>query len=382
MIIGVGGAGARIAKMMMDVSALDTMLISSNANDLSMMERVEDDKSRSNDYACILDTSCIAKRSPRIKKVLLNTGVLNPSPYTIRGSLLAYERSICNELIGYNTFIMVANLAGRNGVAIAPLLADMIKANNSNVRLITFAIMPFGFENDRLFRAGVALKKLSEMSDCTIVVDNDSFLTNNPDLSIERCYKIVNSMILAVFKIMTMNGEVKGLNMLSAGRDDDSINVIVRDALRMLYSNTKPDKVKSALLYLVDRSTEGISIGLIDSLSKCMRSILGDHKDHVMVKVSIMRGGGYGKGKDDGENDVHMERVSSSNDRVVTGGMIGIGAHDNNAYSAILLAEVTGIHKFDSYDPLSILPRECMLDWECSEAEIRLESLTALPNLE
>ncbi len=383
MIIGIGGAGTRIARMMMNISALDTMLISSNPSDLMGIKG--DDGSRSNednDASIGLDTSYI--EAARVKKVLLNTGVLNPSPYTIRGSLLAYERSIRNELVGYNTYIMVANLAGRNGVAIAPLLAGMIKASssvkaNNNARLITFAIMPFGFESDRLFRAGVALKKLSEVSDCTIVIDNDSFLTNNPDLSIERCYKIVNGIVLAVFRIMIMmNGEVNGLNLISAGIGG-SVDAIVKDALRMLYSNTKPDKVKNALLYIVDRSTEGISIGLIDSLSKCVRSIL-DHRDHGMVKVSMMN---RGCGGDDREsNDTYMERASSSND-LVTGGMIGLEAVDNNAYGAILLAEVTGIHKFDSYDPLGILPRECMLDWECDEAEIRLdiEGFRALPDL-
>ncbi|MEM0029970.1 MAG: hypothetical protein QW572_04335 [Candidatus Nitrosocaldus sp.] len=394
-IIGIGGAGARIARMMMNTSALDTMLISSNANDLIMEKGDEKRSGRRNGYdddiCTVLDPSShLTKTVPRIERVLLNTGVLNPSPYTIRGSLLASESSIRTRLIGYNTFIIVANLAGRNGVAVAPLLADMIKANtDSNVRLIIFAIMPFGFESDRLFRAGVTLKKLSEMSDCTIVVDNDSFLANNPDLSIEECYRIANGILLEVFNMIMLSSEVKGLNMLSAGIDDgDGIDAVVKNAVRMLYSNTKPDKVKSALLYVVDGGTEDVSIGLIDSLAKRMSSILGEYRDYVMVKTSMMSRGlrrrGYGR-EDDDENSNRVGISSnSSGNSIGTGGVIGAEAHDSSMYSAVLLAEVTGISKFDSYDPLSILPRECMLDWEYSESEIRLnvESLTALPNLE
>lgn len=357
-IIGIGGAGARIARLI-DTSALDTLLISSSANDLAMIDG-RDDNRKDHEYRRLNDGSDGTTTVARIEKVLLNTGVLNPSPYTIRGSLLAYEGSIRNILINYRTFIMVANLAGRNGVAVAPLLADMIKAN-ADARLVTFAIMPFGFESDRLFRAGVALKKLSERSDCTIVVDNDSFLANNPDLSVEECYRIANGALLEAFNVM-MSSEVKGLNMLSTGIDDDGngIDVAAKDAVRMLYSSTEPDRVRSALLYIIDGGIGGSSIGLIDSLAKRMGKMLG-HNNHVII----------------GRSTRGLSRVYGEED--------GVGANDNsNVHSAMLLAEVTSISKFDSYDPLGILPREFMLDWECSESEIRLnvESMVALPNLD
>nr|BAE03258.1 hypothetical conserved protein [uncultured Candidatus Nitrosocaldus sp.] len=406
--------------MMRDVSALDTMLISSSTNDLAITSMSMDKRRKVNEgdggrggRASSLSGGA---KEPRMERVLIETGMLNPSPYTIRGSLLAYRDRIRERLMGYSTFIMVANLAGRNGVAVAPLLADMIKANhdedeatacsNSNnnnkrkkARLISFVIMPFRFERDKLFKAGIALRKLSERSDCTIVIDNDSFLENNPDLSMDECYRIANGMLLEVFNIIMMGSEVDGLNILSAGIDS-KVDVAVKNALSMLYSNTKPDKVRSALLYIFDGSSEGVSIGLIDALAKSISSILvGRHGEYAVVRVYSKGGMMHAddenyddyEGMDDNNNNddssIGSSSISSSSDTDGTRTKAGVGdsnASDDFMHSTILLSKVTGLSKLDSYDPLSILPRECLLDWEYDESEMRLkiDSLVELPNLE
>ncbi|MEM2923979.1 MAG: hypothetical protein QW560_06180 [Candidatus Nitrosocaldus sp.] len=394
MIIGIGGAGARIAGMMRNVSALDTMLISSSASDLAIITTNMDESRRvgkDDDYEHGASNLSDGAKESRMEKILIETGMLNPSPYTIRGSLLAYEDRVRERLMGYNTFIMVSNLAGRNGVAVAPLLADMIKANisSSKVKLISFVIMPFGFEHDKLFRAGIALRKLSERSDCTVVVDNDSFLANNQDLSIDECYRITNGMLLEVFNIIMMNSEVDGLNILSGGIDD-KVDVAVKNAVRMLYSNTEPDKVRSALLYIFDESTEGISIGLIDALAKSMNSVVGKHSKYVMVRVSTKGGSRmrYMDERDDEHSNIVGTDDSSNSSSTANGVGTGTGnrtnGNNNDVHTTILLSEVTDLSKFDTYDPLSMLPRECILDWEYDEFEARLnvDSLVALPNLE
>jgi cell division GTPase FtsZ len=40
--------------------------------------------------------------------------------------------------------------------------------------LISFAVMPFKNEKDRIFNSGIALKRLRENSNCAVVLDNDS----------------------------------------------------------------------------------------------------------------------------------------------------------------------------------------------------------------
>ena len=44
------------------------------------------------------------------------------------------------------------------------------------------------------------LKRVRENSQCTIVLDNDSLLESNPDLTTKACYNIANSAIMHVVK--------------------------------------------------------------------------------------------------------------------------------------------------------------------------------------
>ena len=50
---------------------------------------------------------------------------------------------------------------------------------DSSTAVISLAIMPFKYEADRIFSAGTALRRVREVSDSTIVMDNDAFLDNN-----------------------------------------------------------------------------------------------------------------------------------------------------------------------------------------------------------
>ena len=59
--------------------------------------------------------------------------------------------------------------------------------------------MPFKYEKDRIFNSGVSLKRVRENSECTIVLDNDTLLESNPDLS-AKSYDIANSAIMHVVK--------------------------------------------------------------------------------------------------------------------------------------------------------------------------------------
>jgi len=81
-------------------------------------------------------------------------------------------------------------------VAIAPLIAKMAKQMDKNV--VSFVIMPFKFETNKLFSAGVSLRRVKESSDCLVIVDNDALLYNNPDLTPDDCYRITNDALLEV----------------------------------------------------------------------------------------------------------------------------------------------------------------------------------------
>ena len=87
----------------------------------------------------------------------------------------------------------MSNLAGKAGAGIAPVVSRICKKEQKN--LLSFAIMPFKFEKERIFQSGVSLKRLREDSNCTIVLDNDALLDSNPDLTQNQCFEIANNAI-------------------------------------------------------------------------------------------------------------------------------------------------------------------------------------------
>jgi len=82
--------------------------------------------------------------------------VLNPSVQLIRGSTI--KSQIRDEVSQYSSVIIMANLAGKSGAAMAPVVSQICKEENKSV--ISFAIMPFKYEKSRIFNSGISLKRL------------------------------------------------------------------------------------------------------------------------------------------------------------------------------------------------------------------------------
>ena len=58
----------------------------------------------------------------------------------------------------------MSNLAGKAGAGIGPVVSRICKQEQKN--LLSFAIMPFKFEKERIFQSGVALKRIRQDSEC------------------------------------------------------------------------------------------------------------------------------------------------------------------------------------------------------------------------
>ena len=169
LVIGLGGIGSKLAVQAKDSINSDCLLISNDVRDVS-------------------------SETPSIH--VLTDSVVNPSVQLIRGSTYKVTDKIRSKIEGYSTVVMMSNLAGKAGSAMAPVISEMCKELDKG--LISFAIMPFKYEKDRIFNSGIALKRVRENSECTIVLDNGSLLESNPDLSPKACYDIANSAIMHV----------------------------------------------------------------------------------------------------------------------------------------------------------------------------------------
>jgi len=301
LVVGLGGAGGRLATSIKEVLGCDSLLISHDPKDLNH------------------DSF----------KILINTNpVLNPSAYLIRGISFGARGSIAEKLESYSTIMIVANLAGKSGAALAPVVSQIGKELGKSV--LSFGIMPFKFEKDRIFFSGVSLKRLKANSDCTIIIDNDALLDSNPDLTPDSCNVITNGALMHVVSTLKNSSLPLKTNILSTSKDISDIETSLRDSIKMLYEDTPPNNIKSALLYVVGGNK--VPIGVLNSMVSTVSGIFSNDSTRVSLSVS------------NGEKS-----------------------------KVVLLTSIEGETRFDKYDPLGMIPKENVTDWDEPDASVKID---------
>jgi cell division protein FtsZ len=315
LLVGIGGVGAKLVVASNNNLECNCLLISNDKRDLSVNNKYD--------------------------SIFINSQPwLNPSSHKIRSLGILSETKIRSCLDAHSTIVLVANLAGRCGTAIAPLISKMAKENASR-KVISFAIMPFRFEKDRIFQAGVSLRRLRESSDATVVIDNDALLNNNPSLSIQECYDITNNALREVISSISSTHIQNSTSLLCTGRPSSkSVEAHVKDCLAMLYENSDTSAIRMATLYLMGGTA--LSVGTVNSIANTLREIF---KQQEVIDVSIVM-------------------------------------PNSQSLKVHLLAAVHEKTRFDNYDPLAeVIPRENILDWEEMESSPGIE-ITIPNNLE
>ncbi|MCV0409336.1 cell division protein FtsZ [Nitrosopumilus sp.] len=295
LVIGLGGVGSKLAIKAKDSLNSDCLLISNDEKDLT-------------------------SGNPSVH--VSTKGVVNPSVQLIRGSTYNVSDEIKSKIEEYSTIILMSNLAGKAGSAIAPVVSEMCKDKG----LVSFAIMPFKYEKDRIFNSGISLKRIRENSKCTVVLDNDSLLESNPDLSPKTCYDIANSAIMHVVESIGSSEISNETNILTTSKDGQNIEDSLRDSLKMLYGNAPPNAVKRSMLYVVGGGN--IPVGILNSITNITGGILND-----------------------ANSQIDMSSTSEES-------------------KVVMLSSVQGMTKFDNYDPLGMIPQEDTLDWSTPDCSI------------
>ena len=296
LVIGLGGVGSKLANEAKNTLNSDCLMISNDSKDFS-----------SENESIHVSTNSI----------------INPSVQLIRGSTYKVSKEIKSKISQYSTIILMSNLAGKAGSAIAPVISEMCKEADKG--LISFAVMPFKYEKERIFNSGIALKRIRENSQCTIVLDNDSLLESNPDLSPKACYSIANSAIMHVVKSLETTEISSETNILTTSKEGQSMEDSLRDSLKMLYQNAPPNTVKSSMIYVA--GGENIPIGVINSIKNISNGITNKSNSQINI-------------------------ASSDESKVV------------------MLSSVQTMTKFDNYDPLGMIPKDQTLDWDTPDCSI------------
>ncbi len=311
LLVGIGGAGTKIATAASAALDCKCLLISNNKKDLIQNEKCN--------------------------SVFVDSGEwVNPSSHKLRSFVQIHQDKIASLMEGFSTIIVVSNLAGRAGTAMAPLICKMAKQSGS---VISLAIMPFQFEKDRIFSSGTALRRVREASDSTIVLDNDAFLDNNPDLSKEECYRITNSAMVDVISSISTGGMKPEMNILCTSKANTSSESSLRDSVAMLYDDVSDaSSVNRAMVYVM--GGDRIPVGDLNKLVGYVQGIF----------------------KEDGTTEVAMSSMAASD---------GVRVH--------LVASAPQKTRFDRYDPLGdILPDA--LDWD--EPDSAPDIQLAIPSIE
>ncbi|KFM14781.1 Cell division protein FtsZ 2 [Marine Group I thaumarchaeote SCGC AAA799-O18] len=297
LLIGVGGIGARLTEKTKKSLNSDCLLISHDQKDLTSENSIK-----------------ISTKS-----------VVNPSTHLIRGSTLEASGEIKKNIDNYSTVILMSNLAGRAGAGIGPIISKICRQEQKN--LLSFTIMPFKFEKERIFQSGVALKRIRKDSQCTIVLDNDALLDSNPELTQQQCYEIANKAIECITTSLKSSEISEDTNILSTSKTVDDIEVSLKDSLRMLYEDAPPNSIKRSMLYIYGNNN--IPVGVLNTISNITGGTFDEDSLHVYM---------------------------SSNESKIA-----------------MLSSIQGETRFDKYDPLGIISSENTIDWDEPECSINCE---------
>ena len=254
---------------------------------------------------------------------------INPSSYKIRSFLEIHKEEICSKLSGYKTIILLASLSDKSGIAIAPVVSHIAKSMLGK-RVISLVTMPFGHEKDKLFHASVSLKRISLNSDINFVVDNDSYVEINPQLTVEECSKVSDEIVLNTINLIPEIEMNLGTNLVSGTLKENNIEDGIKDLIAQLYSSLGTSSIAKSILYVNGGRNEPIG-RLNEILSSYQNSMDGDTNDVSFVVTDSSR------------NNMH------------------------------LIATIKGRTKFDSYDPLNQIPDENVLDWDIPESHPNID---------
>jgi cell division protein FtsZ len=242
----------------------------------------------------------------------------------MRANLKEIESRISN----HNTVIVIANLAGGNGPAIAPMVCELAKRTKATV--ISIAIMPFGFEKEKIFGSGIALKRLRENSDSTIIADNDAFIEINPGLSPSECFAIINKSVMLVIESILSHGATENVSLVCPGVQG-GIESSMESLVAMAYRNLdETSRISRAIVYVENRN---ISVGALSRLTSFAEGAFAE--------------------------------IGSTRIEIANTAATGVDSQIH------LLASGVQKTRFDGYDPLAkIIPAQNVLDWDEPECGI------------
>lgn len=254
----------------------------------------------------------------------------------VRGAALKFQSKIEQIVQNAEMVIITAGLGGKVGSAISPLVAEACKKYSK--KCMAIVTMPFRFENNRHFTAGVALRRLRKLAAGIIVVDNDEILDNAPQAPLLDVYRTINEKIAIALSRLLGGSEDKGVGV-DIHKLLETMNTGGYSLLEVATSSTNgPEEAVKRALKSICRSANP------ESATKALLYLIGDEKLSSSDLYSSMNliSGVLGKGSPEIQYGFSSKQTSTT--------------------TAILLTSGYQSTRFDDYDPLSKILADSEID--------------------
>ncbi len=108
------------------------------------------------------------------------------------------QREIREELKEADMVFITCGLGGGTGTGAAPVVAEMAKGEGAIV--LAAVTMPFKMEGTRIVKAEEGLKKLREVTDTVIAIENQRLLNYAGDLPVKQAFAVADELISTMIK--------------------------------------------------------------------------------------------------------------------------------------------------------------------------------------
>ena len=225
-------------------------------------------------------------------EIVLNIGG-KLSPAHIRGIVLSQLEALSSKFKTSKLVIIVSSADGGLGSALLPYLSNV--CSNNNVKCLSILSMPFSFEKQKHFNAGLTLRHSKQYSDGIILINKDEIFNAFPQIPIVQAYDFVDDKI--AFSISSLLGpndygdinlhnlfeitERNNFSVLSIGESKNTSNnsdIAVKGALKMLSKTANPSSADRVLLFL--NSGQQLSTSDVASSINSVRGLIGKKLSH------------------------------------------------------------------------------------------------------
>lgn len=177
-IVGIGGAGSNtISRMKEQLKGIPRIAINT---DMEAIKDIDADRK-----ICVGTTITFGEDTRGFAEVARHSAELA-------------EEDIRSCLLSKDVAFIVAGFGGGTGTGIAPYVAKLAKG----LGLVTFGIgiLPFKAESSRREHAEEEIYRLKEVTDSTIVLDNETLLKFGDDISLNQAFHIMDQMVVSIVR--------------------------------------------------------------------------------------------------------------------------------------------------------------------------------------